>query len=281
MRIKSIPDSSVPEAYRREFEISDGFGGDALRQAIYEKVGLDWRFLDLRGAPLSGANLASLNLQGVDARRASLQGANLQDAELSTPDYTEFVLPMTDLEGADLSEADLRGAKVQCVHLREVNFQNAKLQGADFTESNFADTCLVNAQMQDADLTSVYLENTNFAGADLTGVTFTDAEGLERAKHERIISVSLPKNDFTLPAYRPCTVFVSYCGAKDVVSFGRRCLPITEWETKTDRDMASEWLPHSYINGDYSKFFSFWRQSKGDIFAQVRKAVTDFRAREA
>lgn len=97
-----------------------------------EKLAVDLRRTDLRGAGLVGANL----------RGALLIGANLEGA---------------DLGAADLSAAHLTSARVRRVNLTGARLERASMKGADLEGTWMVHACLKGAHLTGASLKDAYL----------------------------------------------------------------------------------------------------------------------------
>lgn len=122
--ITNRTDIEVPSEYRRTFEVPDGIEGRALCEAVKEKIGNDWSYLDLCYAKLQHAELRYVDLSYVYSWRVDFRGADLREAKLNGVNL--WRADFTDAKGVDFSGTRYtRSAKhKRIIEIPEIEWNN-------------------------------------------------------------------------------------------------------------------------------------------------------------
>lgn len=131
------------------------------REDFFGFIGLDFRYLDLRGANLLGA---------------ILEGANLSSTELMNADLSYSSLIYADLSGAELERVDLSNARLGDANLSNINLSEANLSDASLLKANLSSSILGDADLSGAELEGAKLSDAFLWGANLSGAFLKDAD---------------------------------------------------------------------------------------------------------
>jgi hypothetical protein len=117
----------VPDEYIRSFEIPDGLPGPSLCEAIKEKIGYDWSYLDLPDIKLRNGDLRRVDLYCVDLSFSDLRGADLDFARLNYADVSYANFTAAKNVNFSGSENASTATHARIIEIPEIKWDNAPI----------------------------------------------------------------------------------------------------------------------------------------------------------